>query len=397
MPLVLDDWQQIVSSASWEPRSVLRVVSDGTNIYMTGGLNAGSRFEDVWRSSDGIAWFQLSSNAGYNPRSGHGFIYFDNYFWIMGGYNEDIADFDNIVLRSPDCVNWTSLGAAAWTKRHEHTLIVHDNKMWIIGGFDGSNWLNDCWYSENGIAWTQTSAAVWTNGFREHASFSFLNKLWVTIGDYNTGRYRVVCYSDDGITWNNKEPTEWPKRREHEYVINPSGTEVAIVGGNDGINVYLNDVWRTRDGLNWTEITQKSSFSARSDFGLVNHNGKTYIIGGIAVSELNDVWAAGYTLTCDFTGDVLSGAIYHFVQFISEFTGTPVSYLWNFGDGETSTDQHPLHKYRLPGTFTVSLTVTDSDEDTYTETKTAYVTVENIAFEGEPVSGKSPLRVQFTI
>ncbi|WP_445457714.1 PKD domain-containing protein [Flavobacterium sp. HNIBRBA15423] len=41
--------------------------------------------------------------------------------------------------------------------------------------------------------------------------------------------------------------------------------------------------------------------------------------------------------------------------------GAPiVSWLWNFGDGSTSTDQNPSHTYATSGSYTVSLTVTDS-------------------------------------
>src|SRR5690348_3949903 len=40
--------------------------------------------------------------------------------------------------------------------------------------------------------------------------------------------------------------------------------------------------------------------------------------------------------------------------------GSVASRAWNFGDGETSAEQHPTHTYRYPGgRFTVTLTVTD--------------------------------------
>jgi len=37
------------------------------------------------------------------------------------------------------------------------------------------------------------------------------------------------------------------------------------------------------------------------------------------------------------------------------------SWLWNFGDGKTSTLQNPVHLYTAPGNYTVSLTVTDNN------------------------------------
>jgi serine protease len=41
--------------------------------------------------------------------------------------------------------------------------------------------------------------------------------------------------------------------------------------------------------------------------------------------------------------------------------GTIVSWLWNFGDSNTSTAQNPVHTYASSGTYSVTLTVTDND------------------------------------
>jgi PKD repeat protein len=39
----------------------------------------------------------------------------------------------------------------------------------------------------------------------------------------------------------------------------------------------------------------------------------------------------------------------------------PLSYSWSFGDGATSSQRDPLHVYPDDGTYTATLTVTDSD------------------------------------
>jgi PKD repeat protein len=41
--------------------------------------------------------------------------------------------------------------------------------------------------------------------------------------------------------------------------------------------------------------------------------------------------------------------------------GAIVEWAWAFGDGNTSTAQHPSHSFAAPGTYAVSLTVTDDD------------------------------------
>jgi len=42
--------------------------------------------------------------------------------------------------------------------------------------------------------------------------------------------------------------------------------------------------------------------------------------------------------------------------------GTIGTWTWNFGDGNTSTEQNPSHTYAGPGTYQVCLTITDDDE-----------------------------------
>ncbi len=47
------------------------------------------------------------------------------------------------------------------------------------------------------------------------------------------------------------------------------------------------------------------------------------------------------------------------VSFTDRSTGVPSSWLWNFGDGSVSIEQHPTHTYRTEGSMTVTLTVTN--------------------------------------
>ena len=62
-----------------------------------------------------------------------------------------------------------------------------------------------------------------------------------------------------------------------------------------------------------------------------------------------------------------------------EFVNGSVRYttsLWDFGDGNTSSDTNPIHTYTTSGTFDVSLSVTgDGGTDTYS---VPVVTVEDV-------------------
>ena len=61
------------------------------------------------------------------------------------------------------------------------------------------------------------------------------------------------------------------------------------------------------------------------------------------------------------------------MSFTDLSSGTIVSWLWDFGDGTTSTQQWPQHVYTQPGNYTVKLTVTDVNNDSHTETKNNFV------------------------
>jgi PKD repeat protein len=55
-------------------------------------------------------------------------------------------------------------------------------------------------------------------------------------------------------------------------------------------------------------------------------------------------------------------------------SGPVTSWLWNFGDGNTSTAQNPTHTYMCPGTYTVSLAADDGINPTSTVTKNNLIT-----------------------
>lgn len=60
----------------------------------------------------------------------------------------------------------------------------------------------------------------------------------------------------------------------------------------------------------------------------------------------------------NFTATPTSGEINLTVQFSNTSSGVIDSYLWNFGDGSTSTATHPSHTYLMAGNYTVTLTAT---------------------------------------
>jgi len=91
----------------------------------------------------------------------------------------------------------------------------------------------------------------------------------------------------------------------------------------------------------------------------------------------------------DFTATPLNGAAPLTVTFTDNSTGSITSWLWDFGDSTTSTEQNPVHTYDTDGTYTVSLTVSDGVTSD-TMTKTDYISVQSCALPVR-IDGTTPV------
>ncbi|WP_129596567.1 GLUG motif-containing protein [Methanohalophilus profundi] len=83
-----------------------------------------------------------------------------------------------------------------------------------------------------------------------------------------------------------------------------------------------------------------------------------------------------YPPVSDFTSNVTSGVVPPLsVKFTDLSSKEPTQWLWDFGDGNTSTEQNPTHTYANYGSYNVSLTaINDVADDT--ETKIDYIAID---------------------
>ncbi len=123
--------------------------------------------------------------------------------------------------------------------------------------------------------------------------------------------------------------------------------------------------------------------------------------GGVDVETKSDyIIVTGPPPSADFSAVPTSGLRPLSVNFSDLSTGMVSSWLWSFGDSDTSIAQNPAHTYSLAGTYTVSmLAVGPGGSDV--ETKADYIVVTDPAppvanFSGSPTSGLVPLAVSFS-
>ena len=103
-------------------------------------------------------------------------------------------------------------------------------------------------------------------------------------------------------------------------------------------------------------------------------------------------------VVADFYADTRSGTVPLTVLFTDTSTGELASHAWDFGDGGTSSATDAVYTYSVPGTYTVSLTVSGPD-GTDTVVKLDYIDVLGTAptadFAADVTLGPAPLSVQF--
>lgn len=244
------NWQ-FVGNAPWERRHAFGVAVLGDRLWVVGGdANTGHYQNDVWSSADGVNWRLETNTVPWANRASQYVLAYDNKLWLLGGMEmfQQLPPFVsyNDVYSTSDGVRWTQVTpAAAWSPRGLIMgSVVFDSAMWVVGGgtYDLRTFNNDVWRSSDGVNWALvTAAAPWTP--RQYQSVGvFAGKIWMVNGGSpdSPGGNSDVWYSADGSTWVQQAAGLWPVRHASSVIQVPDGLVVAC--GSD-IDPY-NDVWK---------------------------------------------------------------------------------------------------------------------------------------------------------
>lgn len=136
---------------------------------------------------------------------------------------------------------------------------------------------------------------------------------------------------------------------------NPSGSFTDV---ENGLMVNFDASASTADSANWD--------FGDSNTGSGTTTSHTYAADGVYTVCLYAMNNCGTDTTCmtdSICGTMTAAFNAVFAGTAGTFsytgTGTPVSYLWNFGDGTTDTTANPTHVFSTKDTSTVTLTVTN--------------------------------------
>jgi hypothetical protein len=290
-------WELTVETAEWPSRifQACVLISDGSIVMMGGYMEEVTNYNDVWRSTNnGVTWTQQTASAGWTARLSHTSVAMtDGSIVLMGGktsFPPAALAVVNDVWRSTDNgATWTQQTASAgWTARYGHTSVVlPDGSIVLMGGYSSTGgYKNDVWRStDNGATWTQqTASAGWTARYR-HTSVVLTDGSIVLMGGGTpTLKNDVWRSTDKGATWTQLTGgAEWSVRDDAVGVVLSDGS-IVLLGGFDGSS--KDDVWRSvNNGTTWTIVNTSAGW--KWCFGSVVVDSCIIVIGG---TNLNDVW-----------------------------------------------------------------------------------------------------------
>ena len=314
------EWSLVADGAPWGGRAGLRVVETTDALFVLGGRTPNDSsipgdstiWGDVWRSDDaGATWTSVDlgdDTATWPARAYFQAVTLDDEIFVLGGQDFGLevnpfcalleqgiapppglgidpdapcpeflptSTFFNDVWASSDGVDWEQRTAAApWAGRAGLSAAVLDGRLLVFGGSQNDDssiigpngperrYFNDVWASDDGTEWEElTAAAPWA----PRAGASTLvrdGELWLFGGedgftcsplpDCDAPYFNDVWKTADGVTWTQVTgAADWSPRPGHQCEL--LADEFVCFGGF-GLVENPNDLWRSADGIDWTEL-----------------------------------------------------------------------------------------------------------------------------------------------
>jgi hypothetical protein len=298
---------------------------------------------------ESYTWNEISSGGYWDPRAGLQTVELRGRFYLLGGRTPnppmmpfpipgDSKIWSDVWVSDDSGVSWSNILSSGvethWAPRAYFKAVTVEDYIYVIGGQDftvaptgcppflspdvcppfaaQSQFFNDVWRSKDGVNWElMTSNAGWSP--RAGLSATVLNgEIYVLGGSVNDDSsivggpplrvyFNDVWKSKDGSTWQQlTDAAPWPKRAGAELVT--KGEYLYLLGGEEGFLCepepdcklpYFNDVWRSKDGIAWELVTAAANWSARPGHQCGVIRGRFVCFGGFGRPENPvDVWVS---------------------------------------------------------------------------------------------------------
>ncbi|MBU1413237.1 hypothetical protein KKC22_17135, partial [Myxococcota bacterium] len=302
-------WEEVPPEGErWEPRAGFAALVFDGRLWVMGGMvnRAGTPgvVNDVWATSDGLAWelVKPDDGTGWCARANFAAFVADGKMWVTGGNWDDAGEpaYESDAWWSVDGVHWTRAleshwpaTGTAWGDRKGHAGVAFEDRMLVIGGAD-TDALADVWASTDGADWERLtlSGEAWA-GRAHHTAAVHRGQVWVLGGQrgYTTDAFDDVLVSSDGADWRLAGTLPGPVYG-HATVVYDAGLWVL---GGQGPTADGSRVWHAADGAVWTAEVVVSPFPPRWYHQAAVFLGNLWVLGGayqegMGLGLRNDVW-----------------------------------------------------------------------------------------------------------
>ncbi|WP_299315804.1 PKD domain-containing protein [uncultured Aquimarina sp.] len=220
----------------------------------------------------------------------------------------------------------------------------------------------------------------------------------------------ATLYYKDELVWGLEPVGNEVSNRKPNAIINSSiisGVAPLLVdfdasASSDPDDDSLSYSWNFGNGNTATGITNQFTFVTTGDYEVVltvdDGNGK-FDTESIVINVKDET----PTLISSFTATPISGDVPLLVNFDANGSvypdGSSITYIWDFGDGNTSDLANPSYTYTISGSYAVTLTISDGIVSDTSDPTTISVLEGNVApganFDMSVTSGVAPLTVSF--
>ena len=148
---------------------------------------------------------------------------------------------------------------------------------------------------------------------------------------------------------------------------------------NEAVTLSIDNPGEISDTYSWYKNNEITSFASGESVEVEIDEYVTYSVQVQNVfgclSEISILNIEAVEIIVEFFGSPTINNEGDRVEFLTNVEGPGYQYLWDFGDGLTSTQQNPSHLYFTEGSYDVTLTITDAQGCIGTLTEEDYVTV----------------------
>jgi hypothetical protein len=277
-----------------------------------------------------------TSKTNFSPRdsSPNSALYYDDHYWIFGGYEYDsilkLWTSKRNIWKSPDALDWELVNENPPFSQYSGFL-AFNNKMMVYT-------YDSVYISENGVDWE----AYLLDPQPWFEYLYYMGRYTVFKGQACMFNSNYIGFSEDGINWSFNETDIVAYSGRYMPAFVASEDKLWLYGGWGGFN----DVWSSTNGLNWTKQLDEAPWQPRYWYNYTYFDEKLWMIAGrLPGLDLDSLQQFGNLQDVWYSSDGVNWSTLEMDT--SSYHHRHASFLWNDGErviissgfGNNSTDR----------------------------------------------------------